>query len=341
MRSPLGVGLLADQGGSAHVAGVLTDHPHVHLRWVVPAAGDTTAHGAVFPAVDPGRLDALLVDDDLDVVVVDAPLHRRGEAVRDALEADKHVLVLGPLAGSLGQAEELVQVAAARGRHLAAHAVSAFRPGAQRLASLLDRGALGEIHYIEAFKATAAQDEPSIIWGIGSEPVAFVLGLLGDEPIELHGESESFVGIHADLFRARLTFATGISAHLVLSRLHAGPVERVTVVGGNLTAVLEHRPGNERLELYGGTPARATATGRGEPSLRPGDVLIPALQPHDPVAALCDSFIAGVRSRFEPQSGREAAAVVGVLESLQHSETRTDTSTPEPGPLRVVHLPVS
>src|SRR5690348_3524939 len=105
MRSPLGVGLLADQGGSAHVAGVLTDHPHVHLRWVVPAAGDTTAHGAVFPAVDPGRLDALLVDDDLDVVVVDAPLHRRGDAVRDALEADKHVLVLGPLAGSLGQAE--------------------------------------------------------------------------------------------------------------------------------------------------------------------------------------------------------------------------------------------
>ena len=341
MRSPLGVGLLADHDGSAHVANVLTDHPHVHLRWVVPVAGDTTAHAAAFPAVDPGRLAALLVDDDLDVVVIDAPLHRRGETVRDALEADKHVLVLGTLAASLVHAEELVQLAATRGRHLAAHPVAAFRPGAQRLASLLDRGVLGEIHYVEAFKASGAQDEPSIIWGIGSEPVAFVLGLLGDEPIELHGESESFVGIHADLFRGRLAFATGISAHLVFSRLHAGPVERVTVVGANLTAVLEHRPGSERLELHGGTPARAAATGRGGLTLHPGDVLIPALEHHDPVAALCDSFVAGIRSRFEPQSGREAAAVVGVLESLQRAETRSDTSTPEPDRLRVVHLPVS
>lgn len=341
MRSPLGVGLLGDHGGSTHVANVLSDHPHVHLRWVLPVAGDTTAHGAGFAAIDPGRLTALLTDDDLDVVVVDAPVHRRGDIVREALEADKHVLVLGPLAASLGHAEELVQIAATRSRHLAAHAVSAFRPGAQRLASLLDRGVLGEIYYLEAFRATAAQDEPSIIWGIGPEPVAFVLGLLGDEPVELDGESESFVGIHADLFRGRLGFATGISAHLVLSRLHADPVERVTVVGANLTAVLEHRSGGERLELYGGAPARAAATGRGELTLRPGDVLIPALQHHDPVAALCDSFVAGIRSRFEPHSGRDAAAVVGVLESLQRSETRSDTSTPEPERLHVVHLPVS
>jgi predicted dehydrogenase len=345
VRRPLNVGVVVSSQQGLAVADAFGDDPHAALRVVCdesPPDRPLRRSGASDVACT-RRYEDLLDDESIDAVALALPPHLRQRKVFEALEAEKHVLVFGPLAPTLPDADALVQIASRRGRHLVAHHPGRTRPGVRRLRSLLDRGALGEIHYVELARTSSADlddRDPNLTWTMLADAVALALDLLGDEPIEAHGAPESYGGLHLEVFRASLLFATGISAHLALSTVDAQSLDRVTVVGRTLTAVLEAaRGGAESLSLYPRPHDRAgLAIGDGF-ALHAGDVLTSRLPASDPLRVGCEEFVAGVRTRFEPQTGRDAAAVVGVLEALERSNGPERVGESRPAPTNVVTLP--
>lgn len=324
MRRPLNVGVVvASQSGLA-VADAFAEDRHATVR----AICDESPPDRPLERLDKPRVTStrhysdLLDDESIDAVALAVAPHLREGKVLEALDADKHVLVFGLLAPTLLEADELVQIAARRGRHLVVHHPGRTRPGVRRLRSLLERGTLGEIHYLDVVRSESrggTEGDPNLISSMLADAVALVLDLLGDQPIEAHGRPESYGGLHLEVCRASLLFATGISAHLSLSTLDAQELDRVTVVGGTMTAVLELARGREDLFLHAGFGDVVAHTRDDGGSLQPGDVLKTTLPSADPLRAACKEFVSGIRTRFEPQTGRDAAAVVGTLEALERS----------------------
>jgi predicted dehydrogenase len=342
VRTPLALGVVVG-AESPSVASVLARLPHVRLEWLCADGGSAPARipaawesGATWTR----ELDELLADEELDAIVLETRLDAVPAYARRALEADKHVLVHGPLARSASEADALVALAEAKGRRLRAVHPSAARAGARRLRSLVGRGELGEVYYVTASRSVQARrgTDRDLIWDAAADVVALVLDLVADQPIEVQARLDSYVTETPDVLVGALRFATGIAAYLDVSRVNAQQLDRVTVVASRMTAVLDLASPGDELTLFAG-PGCEDGTGA---RLEPGDRLVPHLPSADPLRTVCEDFVAAVRSTLDEPGARDAAAVVRVVELLAGSPALADQPVARPAAapeLRVVEAP--
>jgi myo-inositol 2-dehydrogenase / D-chiro-inositol 1-dehydrogenase len=132
-----------------HHARVIAASPHTRLVGIADCAESSRAEAqATYPeAAVVADYRELLRRDDVDVVSVVLPSHLHHEVGRAALEAGKHLLMEKPLALTVVECRDLVELAHARGLHLAV--VHQFRLSALwgKIKELVDAGAIGEPHY--------------------------------------------------------------------------------------------------------------------------------------------------------------------------------------------------
>jgi predicted dehydrogenase len=321
MRTPVAVGVVGAGPRATALARSFFELPQATLRWICDESSLRRWSGSSERPAWTIEFDDLIGDEQLDAIVFESPsMAGRGRA-RAALEADKHVYIDGPLALSSADANELVRAAERRGRCLWAQTPALFGAATRRLRGLVEQGALGELFYVHANRYVQRdEDDVDLLWGIGAETVALVLDLLGDEPIELLARDESYLGLRgADVVFAELRFATGIAAHMHLSRLEGDTVERLSVVGSEMTAVLDSSDPQRELLLYASSPTMRSLDGL---AVEPGSALALPLPREDATRAACERFLMSVRSPGEVRHGREAATVAAVIEALDRSCSR-------------------
>jgi len=335
LRTPLSIGVVVAPG-NPQLARVLAGLPDVRLRWLCAQGAAPrelaapTWHAAAKWTDDPLRL---VEDEELDAIVFEDVVGRRGDWPRRAVEADKHVLVRGPLARTAKEADELLTAAARRNRRVRVYHESLARSGVTRLRALVDSGALGDVYYVRGSRTSDGRDGAVTVRDLGGDLVALVLDLLRDEPIATEARAESYFGGTADLAFVDLRFATGITCHLHVSALEAASTYTVTVVGSRMTATLD-LTGHHELMLHA-----ASSDGVG---LEAGDALVPQLRVIDPLVSVAESFVAATRSAVATSAIRDATSVVAILDALDSAVAASGEPEVEaasgPPDLRVVEL---
>ncbi|CAN5346063.1 Gfo/Idh/MocA family oxidoreductase [soil metagenome] len=109
-------------------------------------------------------VDALLADDDIDVVYVATPHHNHHELALAAIEAGKHVLVEKAFTMNAAEAAEVVAAATAQGVFLMEAMWMRFNPSVLRVLELLRDGAIGEPRTLIASFGFAAPDSGGRLW---------------------------------------------------------------------------------------------------------------------------------------------------------------------------------
>ena len=95
--------------------------------------------------------DALLAEEDIDVVIVSSPPQFHEAQVIAALEAGKDVLCEKPLANSLEAARNMVETAHRLGRTLTTGFNHRYFPAIQTVKRAIDDGLIGELDHVRAF----------------------------------------------------------------------------------------------------------------------------------------------------------------------------------------------
>jgi predicted dehydrogenase len=137
-----------------------------------------------------GSLDALLADDEVDVVYVCSPHSEHRREALAAVAAGKHVLVEKPFGLSAAEAQEVFDAAARNGVFVMEALWSRFLPAHVRLRELVTQGVIGEVRTVEAsfgfpmpFKPDHRLLDPRLGGGalldLGIYPVNVALQLLG------------------------------------------------------------------------------------------------------------------------------------------------------------------
>ena len=112
--------------------------------------GATDASGGAERPATYGSYEALVADPDVDVVYVATPHHLHLPHARLALEAGRATVVEKPMGLSAAEVAELEDLASARGLFLMEALWSAYLPKFDVIRQLLDDGALGAVHSVQA-----------------------------------------------------------------------------------------------------------------------------------------------------------------------------------------------
>lgn len=95
-----------------------------------------------------GNFDALLNHEGIQCIHICTPNHLHYEMAKKALEAGKHVVCEKPLATTVAQAEELVELAKKKGLVNAVHFNLRFYPLVRQMKAMRESGELGEIYSV-------------------------------------------------------------------------------------------------------------------------------------------------------------------------------------------------
>jgi predicted dehydrogenase len=297
------------------------------LTWLCDLSPDLLDRfGARYPtARTTDRFDDLLEDDALQAVVIATPVPTHYELSRRALEAGKHVFVEKPPALNGADADELVAIAEERERVLLPGHLLLYHPAVAKLRELIDSGELGEMLYIYGNRQNLGQirKDENALWSLGVHDLSVILHLVDEEPSEVWARGESFIheGVE-DVVFCYLRFPSGVVAHMHLSWLDPHKMRKMTVVGRNKMAVFDDMELERKVTVYDkGTEQRAESYG--EWRTRTGDIYIPKIANDEPLRLECRHFLALVAGEGDAiAAARDGAAVVRVLEQLQHSLER-------------------
>jgi predicted dehydrogenase len=324
--------------GSKHVR-VLSGLPNVQVTVVdaVPVRLDTarTAHSRVITAT---ALSQVL--DQVDGVLVATPPASHAAVARLAVQAGKSVLVEKPLASTVRDAVELVELAARHGVSVTVGHTFEYNPAVRKLREIILSGQLGRILYIDSARLGLGlyQHDVNVIWDLAPHDVSILCYLLGEMPRTATAWAQRNVGDrHADVAYMRLYFPRSlVPAFVHVSWLDPCKVRRLTVVGDQKMAVYNDMSPNERIRIYdaGVDIPDADVAGSSLPvSYRTGDIVSPFIPFQEPLVLQDRQFVRSVRTG-EPTDtpGERGLAVVRVLAAIDASQRSGRPVEIAPGP---------
>lgn len=272
------------------------------------------------------EFDDLLADPGLDAVAVATPLRSHFALARAALLAGKHVLVEKPLAASVAECAELIELAARAGLTLMVGHTFLYSAPIELIGQLIGSGDLGEIRYINSQRLNLGlfQKDINVVWDLAPHDLSIILQWLGESPEVLNCQGYAHItpGVE-DVANLSLVFPGGQFATIQSSWLEPRKVRQMTIVGSRKMVVYDDIAPIEKIRIYDvrvERPPHYGSFGEFHFAYHYGDSYIPRIAQAEPLRRMCDHFIESILHGTRPLScGRSGMEVVKILEACSRS----------------------
>jgi predicted dehydrogenase len=292
------------------------------------------------------ELEQILEDPAIEAVVIATPPRSHYALAKRALEAGKHVLVEKPLATRLTEATELAELAEACGLVLMPGHTFIYSPAVNAVRELIASGVVGDVHFITSSRMNLGKyQDDGVVCDLAPHDLSILLYWLGQPVVAVaaFGCSVFREGVPETAFLT-LTFAGGTTANVQISWLAPRKVRQMIVVGSKRMVQYDDTAADEPVRVYDrGMDVRPPANfGEHQLIYRTGDVVIPRVEPVEPLSLELQDFAAAIRTGAAPRSnvalGLEIVAAIEVAEAslLDHGApvTRAGRSV-QHAPLRI------
>ncbi len=280
----------------------------------------------------------LLQREDIPAVVIATPASTHYALVKQALLAGKDVFVEKPLALTVSQGVELVELAQRQGRILMVGHLLRYHPAVNELKKIIDKGILGKLYYLYSNRLNLGRfrTEENILWSFAPHDVSVMLYLLNEVPNRVIAHGGSYLHSHiVDTTITLLNFPSGVQAHVFVSWLHPYKEHRLVVIGSEGMAVFADTDEHKLRILHQPVEWRERI-----PVPRSTEAQIVPLEEVEPLRVECQHFLECLATRRTPYTdGEEALRVLQVLDACQqslHRESSPMTIAPAP-PVFFVH----
>jgi len=262
----------------------------------------------------------------VDAVCIVTPPQTHHAFVKEALLAGKHVFVEKPLACTVAEAEELVDLAEQQGKVLMVGQIFEYSPAVQKLKELIERGEVGEIYYIDSTRINLGPPsaQVSVLYDLAPHDLSIIFTLKEAEPEEICAVGQSYSGNGLeDMAYVTLRFRDGSLGHIHVSWLAPCKLRKTYVVGSKKVLVFDDTESVEKVKVFNeGVDNRLEAGDFGEFQLtyRSGDIYSPRLDNREPLHLECQDFLASIQNGGRPRSdGYSGLRIVRALEAAERS----------------------
>jgi len=272
------------------------------------------------------NIEEILRDDDINAVLIATPLSTHYELAKAALTAGKHVFVEKPLTEDYRSAVQLTELAQTVRKVLMVGYVFLFNPGVEKAYEYVSNGGLGDIDYIYSVRTNLGpiRTDTNALWDLASHDVSIMLHCIKENPVCVSGSGGYFVGNkHADVATASIKFESGRMGFLYASWLDPCKIRRVTFVGKEKMLLFDDMAPLEPVKIFdkGVRKTELVDTyGMHQMGIRIGDILLPRLEPAEPLNRECEAFItACLENKENPAIGELPIKITALLSAIQKS----------------------
>ncbi len=230
-------------------------------------------------------------------------IHHR-QIAKDLMQAGVDVLIEKPLAATLEEADELVEIAAKHKRLAQVGHLERFNPAVRATLPLLTQPMFFEVHRLSVF--TPRSLDVDVVLDLMIHDLDIVLAFAKSEVKEVRAVGLPILSGKVDIANVRLEFESGCIANFTASRVSTERVRKLRFFQPRQYLSLDY--GRQEVLVFTVNSDGKVAT---EPSANPQiGVSKPPVASEEPLHAELKSFIHAVRERSTPvvslQDGRRA-----------------------------------
>jgi predicted dehydrogenase len=278
-----------------------------------------------YPAINAAEhADEILDDPEVDAVVIATPVTSHYLLVKRALERDKHVLVEKPMAQTVQECEELLELAEKKGLILMVDHTFLFTGAVRKMKEILEDRELGELHYFDSVRVNLGlfQHDIDVLWDLGPHDLSILNYLIQEPPkfVSATGADHTGSGL-CDVVYMTVHFTSNFLVHCSFNWLSPVKIRQMLIGGSRRMLVYNDMEPSEKIRVYDRGVRVTTQEGIYNSLIdyRMGDVWAPKLDNREALAVECEHFVECVRFDKIPRTG--AAAGLNVVRLLQAATT--------------------
>lgn len=270
---------------------------------------------------------AVFTDPNIDAVAIATPVSTHYRLAKAAIMAGKSVLLEKPMAASLEQAEELVDLARRRGVVLMVDHTFLFSPAVRKVKELVDAGHLGDLLYIDSVRINLGvfHRDINVVWDLAPHDLSIVDHLIGRPPrsLAVFGATHTGNGME-NIAYLSLDYGNGLIANFHVNWLSPVKVRHFMIGGSRRSLIYNDLDLLEKVKVYdtGITVREDDLEGirRQLIECRTGDVWSPHIPNEEPLRRAVEHFVACVAGQHTPVTdGNAGLRIVRLLDAAQRS----------------------
>ena len=277
-------------------------------------------------AVGETNYESFLSGVGLDAVVVATPVKYHYSLAKAALLAGKHTLIEKPMAASVAECEELVEIAASKGLVLMVGHTFLYSAPVRKIVDIVQAGDLGDLRYINSRRLNLGlfQKDINVAWDLAPHDISIILHILGEFPLSVNCQGNAHVTPHIeDVTNLSLTFRQKRFATVQSSWLEPRKVREMTIVGTRRMIVYDDLQPLEKIRIYDvrvERPPHYDTFAEFHYSYHYGDSYIPRIEQGEPLKTECQHFLDCIEKGIKPlTSGERGLELVQILEASSAS----------------------
>jgi len=267
-----------------------------------------------------------LVDNSaVDALVIASDISTRYGLARQAILNGKHLLLDKLIASTSQEAEELVELAQAKGNILMITSPLEYSPPGIKIKEIIDEGKLGKIYYIASSRINLGiyRQDINVIWDLASHDISLYIYWLNAEPIRVWatGKAVGYKG-NCDTAIINMEFTSGTMANIQISWLAPTKLRMTILSGSRKMLIFDDTKSGEKIKIYdrGVTLKNPRDFGEFQLTYREGDVVSPKLDTYEPLSKVVQHFLECIRRGERPRTdGTKGIKAIKVLEAIDRS----------------------
>lgn len=302
--------------------------PDCRVRTVCDTSENRVAHmRSLYPEVaGANEFQTLANDPELDAIVIATPVRSHYPMAKASLLAGKHTLIEKPMAASVAQCEELIEIAHEKKLILMVGHTFLYSAPVRKIKEIAENGDLGQLRYISARRLNLGlfQKDINVAWDLAAHDVAIILYILQELPssVNCRGGAHITRGVE-DVTSMSLCFSGERSAIIHSSWHDPRKIREMTIVGSKRMIVYDDIATQEKIKIFDvrvERPPHYDTFAEFHYAYHYGDTYIPYIKQDEPLKTECTHFLECIQTGRQPlTSGETGLEVVRILEASSAS----------------------
>jgi predicted dehydrogenase len=266
---------------------------------------------------------SVLKDPSVQAVIIATPVGTHFNLAKSAFNAGKHVLVEKPLAASVKEAEELLQLQKQFGLIGMVGHTFIYSPPVLKMKEIIKSGELGDIFFISSRRVNLGlhQKDVSVIWDLAPHDFSILFYLLEDEPDYVRAIARDCIkkGL-PDIAFISMRFPSGVVGNIEVSWLAPTKLRHTTIVGSKKMLIYDDTESVEKIKVFDhGVDFKDPETfGEYQLAYRTGNILSPKIDSFEPLSAELAHFVDCIKTGKTPRTDFQFG--LRVVHALEKSE---------------------
>ena len=281
----------------------------------------------LYPEVEMSSdFDSLLKDPQIDAIAIATAVRFHYPMAKASLLAGKHTFIEKPMASSVEECQELIDLAEKNGLVLMVGHTFLYSPAVRKIRDIVRSGDIGDIRYICARRLNLGlfQKDINVAWDLAPHDISIILYIMEDSPVSVNCTGSPHVsGKIEDVTTMYLSFKKHRSAIVHSSWVDPRKVREMTIVGSRRMIVYDDVAQLDKLKIFDArveTPPHYDTFADFHYAYHYGDVYVPYIKQEEPLKIETQHFLDCINRRAQPLTGGEQGLeLVRILEAASRS----------------------